>query len=750
MAGLSTNILVAEHKVKELGLTEGDYYIHKHEGKWEVTIPKRSFGKLLSNQNSAYTRNEKIRRIKNYEENVEGWRPAGMVKEIDGKPTELKPQQQAMIRFALEQGSGIWDAEAGIGKTLALAGLVSELKSQGKNHKACVITKATLRGEFLKEAKKFFPDLKIEVAGGGPESRWAQYHSDADIVLISHDALRGEVSLEMRQERSKGLEKQYTQEAAQGRADIKAVMESAPVEITDPKLREEWARTEYGKTRPMPLTPKEITARVQQEQMEWAGKNTDIEHLKAGNFGMIAIDEAHNLFNPGLAEKGEQKAEAERAKKLRELTAERRILMSGTVVRNDMSELVKQIEWTNPGAIDGHDFLGRYKHVNQGTSAFNKSAIEALRHEIDPYVFTQKYKIQAKLTKDDVSVGLSPEQKAQYGSEERAYVTEKATQGYLGAAPRRDAKHYSTLHNGKWEQNAKVKELLTKLGEKNGEKSVIFTERFNAIDTIKEALEANFGKGCVVTYTGRESNAQREAAKTAFNTGKPRFFLATSAGSTGLNLQGGTQVVNFDVPPSAAEMTQRTARVYRTGQTQDCTSTTLISQTPFDLRRKEIVERKERLISVVNNPGQYDDSGLAQFLTEYDKGKAEKSVNPLSLVFHKAARSLTIFLKGWVPPYLRRKTGKIVSGYNNSVQPATQEVMDQERRRGVKSGYNEDADVKRQLISERRQMLIFIKQIRIKGVFEELLVRRFKLEPKSEDYKTAVTAWYEIQRTLGR
>ena len=47
-----------------------------------------------------------------------------------------------------------------------------------------------------------------------------------------------------------------------------------------------------------------------------------------------------------------------------------------------------------------------------------------------------------------------------------------------------------------------------------------------------------------------------------------QLFVATNAGSTGLNLQAANTVINVDLPWNPAVLEQRIARAHRMGQTQ--------------------------------------------------------------------------------------------------------------------------------------------------------------------------------------
>ena len=118
----------------------------------------------------------------------------------------------------------------------------------------------------------------------------------------------------------------------------------------------------------------------------------------------------------------------------------------------------------------------------------------------------------------------------------------------------------------------KLKELegiLEELVLQNNRKVVIFSEWTTMTFLIAKHL-SNVGIS-FVELTGKVPVKKRQALIDEFtNNPECRVFLSTDAGGTGLNLQAGDCVINFELPWNPAKMNQRIGRVNRIGQTSKC------------------------------------------------------------------------------------------------------------------------------------------------------------------------------------
>jgi superfamily II DNA or RNA helicase len=98
-------------------------------------------------------------------------------------------------------------------------------------------------------------------------------------------------------------------------------------------------------------------------------------------------------------------------------------------------------------------------------------------------------------------------------------------------------------------------------------KAVVFSQWTRTHDIVIRRLEAR-GTG-YVSFHGGVPSEKRPALVERFRSDPTcRVFLSTDAGSTGLNLQHATTLVNMDLPWNPAILEQRIARVHRLGQTR--------------------------------------------------------------------------------------------------------------------------------------------------------------------------------------
>src|SRR5580693_5022114 len=96
-------------------------------------------------------------------------------------------------------------------------------------------------------------------------------------------------------------------------------------------------------------------------------------------------------------------------------------------------------------------------------------------------------------------------------------------------------------------------------------KAVVFSQWTRTHDIVIRRLEAR-GLG-YVSFHGGVPSEQRPALVERFRDDPScRVFLSTDAGSTGLNLQHASTLVNMDLPWNPAVLEQRIARIHRMGQ----------------------------------------------------------------------------------------------------------------------------------------------------------------------------------------
>jgi superfamily II DNA/RNA helicase len=111
----------------------------------------------------------------------------------------------------------------------------------------------------------------------------------------------------------------------------------------------------------------------------------------------------------------------------------------------------------------------------------------------------------------------------------------------------------------------RLDELFGRVAAEPDRKVVLFSEWTSMLDLIEPMLGRH--QLGFVRLDGSVPQKQRHALVHQFQEDPAcRFFIATNAGSTGLNLQVANTVINVDLPWNPAVLEQRIARAHRMGQ----------------------------------------------------------------------------------------------------------------------------------------------------------------------------------------
>ncbi|MBM3790398.1 MAG: DEAD/DEAH box helicase, partial [Acidobacteria bacterium] len=139
-----------------------------------------------------------------------------------------------------------------------------------------------------------------------------------------------------------------------------------------------------------------------------------------------------------------------------------------------------------------------------------------------------------------------------------------------------------------------LQKLLEECRESPDVKAVVFSEWERMIELIRHACEKiNLG---YALHTGSVPQRRRRAEILLFkNDPSCRVFLSTDSGSTGLNLQNASVVINCDLPWNPARLEQRIARSWRKHQTRPVTVIHLVSENTIEQRMLETLARKQAL-----------------------------------------------------------------------------------------------------------------------------------------------------------
>lgn len=147
----------------------------------------------------------------------------------------------------------------------------------------------------------------------------------------------------------------------------------------------------------------------------------------------------------------------------------------------------------------------------------------------------------------------------------------------------------------------KVSELIRLLkGDLRHEKVIVFTQSQKHVRFIEAHVRAA-EVGGVDVIDGHVKVAHRDSIREAFNAGKTRVLVANAAAEEALNLQGGSVVVNLDLPWNPKHYTQRVGRVrpYLGGEDRLIRAVTILSRGTIEEAMYEKVQEKLGLFGLI-------------------------------------------------------------------------------------------------------------------------------------------------------
>lgn len=163
--------------------------------------------------------------------------------------------------------------------------------------------------------------------------------------------------------------------------------------------------------------------------------------------------------------------------------------------------------------------------------------------------------------------------------------------------------------------------LLDELFADPDEKVVIFSQWLRMHEVLIRRFEAR-GWGYVLFHGGVPSNKRQALVDRFRDDPACRLFLATDAGSTGLNLQHAATLVNMDLPWNPAVLEQRVARIHRLGQQRPIRVVNFVARGTIEEGMLSVLAFKRSLAAGILDGGGADISlegtRLSRFMKEVE------------------------------------------------------------------------------------------------------------------------------------
>lgn len=346
--------------------------------------------------------------------------------------------------------------------------------------------------------------------------------------------------------------------------------------------------------------------------MSYQGMQQNAELLEEANFDMIIMDEAHYIKNRlAKTNKAAQKLIKPRTK--RSKFGEYKgipytLLVSGTPIMNYPDEIYGLIGIANEKIFGKwRDFRKTFCVLNEYKDIIGYQNLSKLRDIIDQFIIRRtdeeigvdlpkmiekdeyiephpkQIKMDEALLKEQQELLKQRNSKAVKAGNENALMIEQRLKGIknqriaAGCHPNTFQLSNNPNIKNKW-KNYYVNDLyeipkfnrcieIVKEVVENGHKVVIFVNSRRMTVLLHKEI-SKFTK--VVRYIGGLSDEVRERRKYKFNHDPEcRVMIANSAGSTGLNLQAGRYLINYDLPHNPAEWEQRKYRIRRLDSKHD-------------------------------------------------------------------------------------------------------------------------------------------------------------------------------------
>ncbi len=106
---------------------------------------------------------------------------------------------------------------------------------------------------------------------------------------------------------------------------------------------------------------------------------------------------------------------------------------------------------------------------------------------------------------------------------------------------------------------------LCRILDKEHPKAIVFAETKRMVDIIDSRLKS-YGYPAAAIH-GDLTQARREKVLSEFRSGKTQVLIATDVAARGLDIEGVTYVINYDIPPTPEQYVHRIGRTGRAGKT---------------------------------------------------------------------------------------------------------------------------------------------------------------------------------------
>ncbi|MDP4188939.1 MAG: DEAD/DEAH box helicase, partial [Bacteroidota bacterium] len=339
----------------------------------------------------------------------------------------------------------------------------------------------------------------------------------------------------------------------------------------------------------------------------------DLELLKKFNFYYLILDESQAIKNP----------DSKIYHAISELSAQHRLVLSGTPIENSLSDLWAQMSFLNPGLLGNLKFFRNEFQVPIEKDN-NENKQEKLKKLIAPFILRRTKALVEKdlppLTEKVYYCEMSDEQKSLYEtkkSEIRNSLLENLEEGMDNKTRflvlkglmqlRLLANHPALTDKQSLSESGKFDEVIRNIGNLISEnhKVLVFSQFVKHLNLFRDYFEKQNWRYSYLT--GAINGNNRQAIIDSFQ-GDPDnhlFLISLKAGGYGLNITAADYVFILDPWWNPASENQAISRAYRIGQKNKVMAYKFITKDSIEEKILSLQEKKSNLAEAfvsVNNP----------------------------------------------------------------------------------------------------------------------------------------------------
>jgi hypothetical protein len=325
--------------------------------------------------------------------------------------------------------------------------------------------------------------------------------------------------------------------------------------------------------------------------------------LTTAQWRLAILDEAQAIKNP----------DARQTRAAKRLSAEARIVLTGTPVENRLGDLWSIFDFINPGLLgSAREFTGYMRRLAER----HGGPYGPLRELVRPYILrrlkTDKSVISDLPAKTEVKAfcQLSRRQAALY--QQAVKELTKQIEGAEGIRRKgvvlaflmrfkQICNHPSQWlgdgawaegDSGKWSRLREICEVV----EAKQEKALVFTQFREVTTPLATFLGSVFGRPGLVLHGEIEVRKRKDlVSRFQEDESVPFFVLSLKAGGSGLNLTAASHVIHFDRWWNPAVENQATDRAFRIGQTKNVLVHKFVCRGTVEEKIDALIESKKRI-----------------------------------------------------------------------------------------------------------------------------------------------------------